>query len=338
MAKNNNLQDFLTDVANSIRTKTGTTAQINAQDFSSKIESIETGITPSGKKTITSTAETDVTNFATAQVVDSNLVASNIKKNVSILGVTGTLEEGITPSGTLDITTNGIVDVTNYEKANVNVPSSGGNTLKNLLDATHNSKYLFNSYTGTSVNNLIQYNDTENVTNMEFMFKDCWYLTSVPLLNTSKVTSMNQMFFSCYALTSIPSFDTSNVTNMQYMLSGVKMTTIPLLNTSKVTNMNNMFSSCNKLITVPALDVTNVTQMSNMFKDCSSLKSILMTNIGANLNIGASTVFERSDLLVILNNLKTVTEARTLTMGATNLAKLTEEDKAIATNKGWTLA
>jgi hypothetical protein len=25
-------------------------------------------------------------------------------------------------------------------------------------------------------------------------------------------------------------------------------------------------------------------------------------------------------------------------MGATNLAKLTEEDKAIATNKGWTLA
>ena len=48
MAKNNNLQDFLTDVANSIRTKTGTTDQINAQDFSSKIESIETGITPSG--------------------------------------------------------------------------------------------------------------------------------------------------------------------------------------------------------------------------------------------------------------------------------------------------
>ncbi len=80
------------------------------------------GITPSGKKTITSTAETDVTNFATAQVVDSNLVASNIKKNVSILGITGTLEEGITPTGTLDITTNGTKDVTNYASVNVNVP------------------------------------------------------------------------------------------------------------------------------------------------------------------------------------------------------------------------
>ena len=80
------------------------------------------GITPSGKKTITSTDETDVTNFAIAQVVDSNLVASNIKKNVSILGVTGTLEEGITPTGTLDITTNGTKDVTNYASVNVNVP------------------------------------------------------------------------------------------------------------------------------------------------------------------------------------------------------------------------
>lgn len=122
MAKNNNLTDFLTDVATAIRTKKGTSALINPQDFSSEIASIETGITPSGKKTITSTDEIDVTNFATAQVVDSNLVASNIKKNVSILGVTGTLEEGITPTGTLDITTNGTKDVTNYASVNVNVP------------------------------------------------------------------------------------------------------------------------------------------------------------------------------------------------------------------------
>lgn len=50
------------------------------------------GITPTGKKTITDTNEIDVTNFATAQVVDSNLVAGNIKKGVSILGITGTFE------------------------------------------------------------------------------------------------------------------------------------------------------------------------------------------------------------------------------------------------------
>ena len=43
MAKNNNLTDFLTDVADSIRTKKGIQEPINPQDFSSEIASIETG-------------------------------------------------------------------------------------------------------------------------------------------------------------------------------------------------------------------------------------------------------------------------------------------------------
>ena len=331
MAKTDNLSDFLTDVANSIRTKTGTTEQINAQDFSAKILSIQTG-------------------------------------------------------------------------------GGSGNTVKNLLDATKSCYYLFNNYGGTSVDDLIQPNDTENVTTMERMFEACQQLTSIPQFNTSKVTNMNHMFSGCSSLTSIPLLDTSNVTNGIGMFKGCSnltsipqlnisnfaktssmfedctslttipqldtsnatsigsmfrgctnltsipqlntsnisttaytfyycksLTTIPLLGTSKVINMSAMFYSCTNLTTVPALDASNVTNkgnMNTMFAGCTNLKSILMTNIGADLNISASTKFEREDLLVILNNLKTVTEARTLTMGETNLAKLTEEDKAIATNKG----
>lgn len=49
-------------------------------------------ITPTGNINITDTAETDVTAYATAQVVDENLVAGNIKKDVTILGVTGSYE------------------------------------------------------------------------------------------------------------------------------------------------------------------------------------------------------------------------------------------------------
>lgn len=49
-----------------------------------------TFIQPAGKKELTGTNEVDVTNFATAQVVDENLVAENIKSGVSILGVKGT--------------------------------------------------------------------------------------------------------------------------------------------------------------------------------------------------------------------------------------------------------
>ena len=98
--------------------------------------------------------------------------------------------------------------------------------------------------------------------------------------------------------------------------------------------MEYMFGGCRKLTTIPAFDVSKVTNMDYMFNGCTNLKSILITNIGANLDISASTKFEKADLLVILNNLKTVTSTKTLTMGETNLAKLTEEDKAIATNKG----
>ena len=43
MAKNNNLGDFLTDIANAIRTKKGTSGTISAQDFSSEILSIPSG-------------------------------------------------------------------------------------------------------------------------------------------------------------------------------------------------------------------------------------------------------------------------------------------------------
>ena len=421
MAKNNNLQDFLTDIANSIRTKKGTTGTINAQNFSSEIASIETtGITPTGSIDITSNGTVDVTNYASANVNVANqnpytaanstemaqyLASKYYGSVVKYTGTTGTytqnrlykviqvtsneyaFEELITPVGSTTKTENGTYDVKEYAEVVVNVPSGGGNTLKNLLDATKQTGYLFHGYMGTSVDDLIQYSDTENVTkmnnmffsatnlttiplldtskvtNMSNMFSNCFKLTSVPLLNTSNVTSMDNTFANCWVLTSIPQLDTSKVTNMTYTFEGCKaLTTVPLLDTSKVTNMYymfhncqaltsipqlntgnvtnmyGMFNSCSNLTTVPALDVSKVTNFSGMFYNCSNLKSILMTNIGVNLDISASTKFERSDLLVILNNLKTVTSTQKLTMGATNLAKLTDEDKAIATGKGWTLA
>lgn len=53
------------------------------------------GITPTGSINITDTNPTDVTNYATAQVADADLVAENIKKDVNILGVVGSYECGI---------------------------------------------------------------------------------------------------------------------------------------------------------------------------------------------------------------------------------------------------
>lgn len=62
------------------------------------------GVHPTGKKTITSTAEVDVTNYASAQVVDANLNAGNIKKDISILGITGSYEGGTSDFSIAEVT------------------------------------------------------------------------------------------------------------------------------------------------------------------------------------------------------------------------------------------
>ena len=79
------------------------------------------GVTPSGTKNITDTSLTDVSLYQYAQVSDGNLVAENIKKDVSILGITGTLEATTPVSGTLQITSNGTFDVSDKQYAEVNV-------------------------------------------------------------------------------------------------------------------------------------------------------------------------------------------------------------------------
>jgi hypothetical protein len=48
MAKNNNLKDFVTDIADAIRAKKGTSDLINPQDFATEIEGISGGSGESG--------------------------------------------------------------------------------------------------------------------------------------------------------------------------------------------------------------------------------------------------------------------------------------------------
>ena len=133
--------------------------------------------------------------------------------------------------------------------------------------------------------------------------------------------------------------DTSNVTEMNQMFSfSQELETVPLFDTSKVIDMNAMFSGCESLSIIPAFDVSNVMILNGVVNGCYNLTAIHFKNIADSLKISSSTKFTREALLEIIGNLKTVTTTHTLTMGATNLAKLTEEDKAIATNKGWTLA
>ena len=167
-----------------------------------------------------------------------------------------------------------------YPSAIDSLPS-GGNTLKTLLDATKSASYLFSNYSGTSVNDLISYNDTENVTNMNNMFYNCTKLETNPQLNTSKVSSMNGMFNYCRKLETYMQLDTSSVTKMNEMFYQCERLTSVKMDTRNVTSMKDMFHFCRNLVTI---DITHMNITSTSYNNyfayyCSSLTKLIIRNM-----------------------------------------------------------
>ena len=131
----------------------------------------------------------------------------------------------------------------------------------------------------TGISNL----KTDNVTDMQYMFKGCYYLPSLNLstLNTGQVTNMQAMFWNCGNLTSldVSGFNTQNVTSMLDMFSNCSaLTSLDLsgFNTANVTSMESMFSYCSGLtsLDVSGFNTEKVWSMSSMFSNCSSLTSL----------------------------------------------------------------
>lgn len=239
-------------------------------------------------------------------------------------------------------------------------------SLKAVLDCTKSTKNLFSIpdakefLTDAELQDLIKYDDTENVVSMEGMFRNQKLLTSIPLLNTSNVTNMASMFTGGSG--SIPPFndggtpplfDTSNVTNITSMFEAYSnnplyqnnMTALPLYDFGKVTSCERFLRGCRGLTSVPALNFKKLSTSSSDFASIywaqySSIREIHIVDIHYNFNISYSTSFTREALVEIIGNLRDMTgsTAKTLTMGSTNMAKLTADDIAVATGKNWTIA
>lgn len=121
-------------------------------------------------------------------------------------------------------------------------------------------------------------------------------------------------------------------------------------------NFRSMFGSCSKLemLDLTQWDVQNATNLNSMFAYNQKLSSLvggktideviaenisILKNAKISFSIGYYQWCDRASLRALINGLADLTgqTAQTLTLGTTLLAKLTNEDIAVATAKNWTI-
>lgn len=306
MARVDNLENFLTDVASAIKEKKGDNTPIPASNFDTEISEI-----PSGKYA------PRYISFAGCEEYDldkeiANLDTSNITRMYQMFSMCRNLTR---------------LDVTKFKTEKVI-------TMQNMFASC---KML----TELDVSNF----NTSNVVNMGFMFSYCEKIgeLDVTKFNTENVTNMNAMFNACKKLTEldVSNFVTTNVTDMASMFYDCCLITVLDLSGfdfSKVTNINNMLGYAEKLI--------ELSFGTNLGKGYTQ-KSANYSNY--KLDLSKCKKLTHDSLMSVINNLYDLNLTydianggtlyrQQLVLGSTNLAKLTADEIAIATNKGWNVS
>ena len=191
----------------------------------------------------------------------------------------------------------------------------------------------------------------QNVTNLNGCFYSCQSLTSLtlPAGFGQNATNLNDCFYYCTALTSLtlPAGFGQKATTLEYCFyscQSLTSLTLPAGFGSAATNIRRSFYTCVNLVDLhlPEGFGQNVIKPSfaqDAFAQCTKLTNITGNpNFKVSLSLSSCKNLTHDSLMVVINGLQTVTSTQTLKLGSTNLAKLTEADKKIATDKGWTLA
>lgn len=311
-----------------------------------KIEADELHVVPSAE---TQTKE-GLFNVVTV-TGDVNLVPENIKKGTSIFGVEGEVN----------------ADTSDFEITECNSLFSGGvrlNILNELLEKVKNPTNINNMFYNCKTLEEIPVFNTTNVSSAESVFRGCAALKSLPELDYSNILNVFYIFYGCESLTTVSNLNVENATNVGYLFNSCKLLTeISQLNCSKAENVTGMFGNCTSLITLPELDFSNATkELSAVFSNCNNLTNFGgLKNIGKaytakrennssfTVNVSSSTLLTYESLMNVINKVYDLNLSydvanggtlytQKLILGSTNKAKLTAEEIAIATNKGWTVS
>lgn len=173
------------------------------------------------------------------------------------------------------------------------------------------------------------------------LFRGNTTMSVFPEFDTASFDSMYQMCYGCTALERVPTLDTSNVANMMYAFYGcTNLQEIGGLDTSRITSASEMFHGCKNLRKIGGrLDFSKVTsKIDTTFVSCAELEEVAFTGtIGVDIAMNGCPKLTVESLVFLLNALSDTGNGKTCNIGAKNLAKLNAIQKAIATDKGWTL-
>lgn len=196
-------------------------------------------------------------------------------------------------------------------------------------------QFMFSSCTSLETLDLSSFN-TEKVTNMVTMFENSKHLRSLKLPKGfigSSVTNLKAMFRGCESLTELDlsGSNSENVKAMEEMFNGCKALSkldLTSFKTGQVTTMENMFCDCSTLETldVSSFNTENVTTMLGMFNNCSSLRSLNLPGFNTANVTQMSSMFIKCSSLRSLDlssfNTRKVTRMQNMFEGCTNLESI----------------
>jgi hypothetical protein len=186
---------------------------------------------------------------------------------------------------------------------------------------------------------------TTGITNFSNIFNNCWSIVDIPNINFNNATNLNSAFTNCYELQSIPTIALSSPCSISSSFNNCfSLAKINMSGQVTYSIPSQQFSQTHSLNEIPALDFSTITINGVVFGGVN-LKRFLPTGMTRTFTIGDGTVsaaypnsLGRQELVEVFNNLGTANSGATLTIkGSVGVGDLTNNDKLIATNKGWTL-
>lgn len=221
------------------------------------------------------------------------------------------------------------------------------NIVMNYCTSCHGMFYACNALQSIDCSNW----NTSNVTDMSWTFNGCRQLKSIGNLSkwdVSNVVDMKLMFKECCSLDNIGNlndWNTSNVTDMIGMFSynwNVYDDNGNAMNKEQYKEelgINNIPTT----ISIPPIpkdcDISNMFDRQKFIEDivyCGKISQSFTTKYGVAIQYNMSSL-TRESIVKIINALDPENPGM-LTLCEPNYEKLTDEDKAIATSKGWTIA